>query len=185
MRFHLVSPRMNRLSPAGIAAIAVLVVVVLLGGLYAYRAQTPAMPTVPMAVAIQAVQEGHVRQILYEDNRATLTLDDGRREQTVTPPGGQDPLVGAALQFNQQNPSRMIEVRFERRGPELAPPLFGFITAFLPLVLLLLLVVLGARIIAAGRAPDAYERLERIANLRDRGVLTDEEFQREKRRLLK
>jgi hypothetical protein len=38
---------------------------------------------------------------------------------------------------------------------------------------------------AAGRAPDPYERLARIADLRDRGVLTEEEFQREKRRLLK
>jgi ATP-dependent Zn protease len=181
---------MNRLSPLAIVALVVLFFVLAFGSLYAYRSQTPAVQTVPITQAVSDIQQGHVREVVYEGNRATLSFDDGRREHTNTPagpfgPGREDPLTAAVSLFNQQNPTRPITLRSESAGPEFGPPLLAFLVAFLPLLFLLLLVILGARIIAASRAPDPYERLERIANLRDRGVLSEEEFQREKRRLLK
>ena len=42
----------------------------------------------------------------------------------------------------------------------------------------------GQRMSGVPRAPSALEELERLANLRDRGAVTDEEFERKKRDLL-
>ena len=178
---------MRPLTLVGLAGSVLLIVVLGLGLLYAYRSQSPATPTIPITQAVTDIQRGHVREVVYEGNHATLTLEDGTREQANAPfgPGRQDQLADAVVMFNQQSPSRPITLRTESAGPEFAPPLFGLLAASLPLLFLVLLVILGARIIAASRAPDPYERLERIANLRDRGVLSEEEFQREKRRLLK
>ena len=46
-------------------------------------------------------------------------------------------------------------------------------------------VVFAASQFARARAPQRYEALSRLADLRDRGVLTEDEFLREKRRYLK
>lgn len=56
--------------------------------------------------------------------------------------------------------------------------------SLLPVALLVLLVVVLARALYAGRGADRYEQLARVADLRDRGVLGEDEFQREKRRIL-
>jgi hypothetical protein len=42
----------------------------------------------------------------------------------------------------------------------------------------------GQRMSGGGRAPSALDDLERLASLRDRGHITEEEFQRKKRDLL-
>lgn len=70
------------------------------------------------------LQAGEVRSVLFEGERATVTLADGRIQQTTT---------------------------FLRRSA----------------------------------TPDRYASLGRLADLRDRGVFTEDEFQREKRRLLR
>ena len=42
----------------------------------------------------------------------------------------------------------------------------------------------GQRMVGGGRPASAVEDLERLANLRDRGAITEAEFQRKKRDLL-
>ena len=172
------------MNPLGVIAAITLVVVLGLGLLYAYRSQTPATQTVPIPQAIQDVQSGRVQQIDFEDDRATVTLNDGRREQVVTPNGPGDPLTGAALAYNASNPTRQIALRRQPSSPG-AGLLLSILFSLLPLLVLIALVLLAALAFARARRSDAYEQLERIANLRDRGVLTEDEFQREKRRLLK
>ena len=60
------------------------------------------------------------------------------------------------------------------------PNAFGL----LPVAVLIALILLAAYAFARARVPDPYERLARLADLRDRAVLTEEEFQREKRKIL-
>jgi uncharacterized membrane protein len=64
-------------------------------------------------------------------------------------------------------------------------PFLSVVIGLLPLVFLIALVVIAAVAFARARAPDPYERLARIADLRDRAVLTEEEFQREKSKILR
>jgi uncharacterized membrane protein len=61
----------------------------------------------------------------------------------------------------------------------------SILLALLPILLLAALVLLAAYALSRSRRGDAYEQLARIADLRDRGVLSEDEFQREKRRLLR
>ena len=56
--------------------------------------------------------------------------------------------------------------------------------SLLPLLVIVALVLLAAYAFARARAPERYETLARLADLRDRGAIDEEEFQREKRRIL-
>jgi ATP-dependent Zn protease len=150
--------------------------------LYAYRSQSPAVQAVPMTQAVSEIQDGRVGEVVIEENRATLTLRDGSRQVTNVP-FPDDTLVRAVAQRNQSDPSHPIQLRTQQQSSPL-PFVISVVLSLLPLALLVALVVLSAYAIARGRRPDAYERLARIADLRDRGVLTEEEFQREKRKLL-
>jgi ATP-dependent Zn protease len=173
---------MRPLSPLAVVAAVTLLVVLGLGLLYAYRAQTPAVQSVPITQGMQEIQSGQIARIDFEGERATLTRTDGAREQVATPNGPSDPLTSTALAYNASHPDRQITIRQGGGPPEFA--LFPVLVGLLPLLVLVVLVLLAAKL-ATGRVGDPYERLERIANLRDRGVLSEDEFQREKRRLLK
>jgi hypothetical protein len=50
---------------------------------------------------------------------------------------------------------------------------------------LVVLIFLAASAFARSRGPQRYELLARLGDLKDRGLITEEEFQREKRRLLR
>lgn len=104
--------------------IAVVVLLVLLGIslLYAVRAQAPAPETVSYGRVLTELQEGQLRSVMIEGDRATVTLADGRTQQAST--GGDGQLT-------------------------------------------------------------RYDTLSRLADLRDRNAITEDEFQREKQRLLR
>ena len=175
----------TRRTPLFWVALLVLVVVLGLGLLYAYRAQTPAVPTVPLTQAVQEIQQGRVLEVVIEENRATLGLSDGSRQSTTLPdPSTALPLEQAVVAYNQSNPSRPVTLRSERSTPFPAV-VVGPLLGLLPLVVLVALVVAIAALLARGARSDRYERLARAADLRDRGVLTEEEFQREKRTILR
>jgi ATP-dependent Zn protease len=162
---------------------AIVIVFVLgIGLLYAYRSQSPAIQMIPYTATISAVQEGRVQSVVIEDGRATLTYVDGTHQQAAVPDNAQ--ALGQSINdFNRANPSRPVELTISNggAGPGIAPILFGL----LPLLVLAALVLLGASLITRARAPHSYDALSRLADLRDRGVVTEEEFQREKRKLLK
>ena len=169
---------------------ATLVVVFLFyGGLYAYRSQTQATPTVPLTQALSDVQASRVKSVLIEGTRATLTLADGTTRRATLPDREPDPLGHATLSeavtaHNNVDPVHPTELRFG--GSEALDPgaLASMLVAVLGVLVLVTLILVTASIISRGSRHRRYESLARIADLRDRGVLTDDEFQREKRKLL-
>ena len=176
---------MQRSQSSDVLRAGLVLLVLLIGGmalLYAYRSQTPAVPTIPMTRAVTEIQDGRVDEMLLENDRATLTLIDALKVQTFT--GGQaDPLLSAVTQYNLAHPAKAVRVRYDYTWPNGVPGP-NVVLSLLPLLLLATLIVLAARVFARGRARGSYEDLSRLADLRDSGVLTEDEFQREKRRLL-
>lgn len=166
-----------------LALILCLLVLLGIALLYAYRAQSPAAQQIPVTAAVAEVQGGQVRSVVIEGNRATITLGDGSRQET-TMSDRDDSVARAVADFNsQQRRTPPIELRYEQDSRFLlAAPI---LVSLLPLLLLLVLILALASLLNRGRAGRRYEDLARIADLRDRAVLTEEEFQREKRRLLR
>ena len=165
-------------------AVAMLAVVLGLGLLYAYRSQTPAIPTVPITQAVQEVQAGRVKTVTESGDRATLDLSDGTREQTHIPDNAKtDPLADAVTAYNNANPTRQVVLKFEEQNAAWSV-IGSVLLSLLPLALVALFIVLIVVVATRGSRPDRYAQLERIADLRDRGVLSEDEFQREKRRIL-
>lgn len=173
--------------------LAVVVLVLLLfGSLYPFRTETPAFPPVALSRALADVEAGLVSSIEVVDSHATLTLADGRREQVTVTSGPQlDPLQSAVLEHNRVDPAHRINLAYRSSNDGLALvilPLFTFVITALPIALLAWLVLLLANRFSGGRRQQRnmarYEWLARIAELRDRGVLSEDEFQREKERLL-
>jgi hypothetical protein len=154
-----------------------------LGLLYAYRAQTPAVPEVSLSQALTELQQGRVRAVTIEGNRATFNLIDGRTEQTSVPLPP-DLLVRAVAERNQADPAHPIDLRFSQTSQDFSVVGSIFLSV-LPLLVLVALILLAASAFSRSRRPQRYELLARLGELKDRGVLTDEEFQREKRRLLR
>ena len=83
--------------------------------LYAYRAQTPAIQTVPVTTAVQHVQAGRVKTVTVIANRAMLELTDNNKEQANLP-DKDDPLLAAVTAYNTANPTRTVELRYEEQS---------------------------------------------------------------------
>lgn len=178
---------MNGRSASGdlvrIVAVALLAVLLGIALLYAYRSQTPTTPQVSTSTMLSEIQQGRVRDVAIDDGRATVTLTDGA-VQRATFPKGDDQLARVVGERNAADPAHSIALRYEQTGPGV-PMVFAVLGAVLPLLLLVTLVLLAAYAFDRGRAGRRYELLERIATLRDRGALSEDEFQAEKRRLLR
>jgi len=94
-------------------ALTLLLLVMGLALLYAYRSQTPALTTVAITQAVQDVQAGRVKAVTIVGTRATLELTDGSRVQTNLPEGADNPLVQAITAYNNANPTRPITLKYE------------------------------------------------------------------------
>ncbi|TMC70008.1 MAG: SHOCT domain-containing protein [Chloroflexi bacterium] len=154
-----------------------------LGLLYAYRAYTPSVPTVALTQVLAEIHDGRVQAITIDGDQATVMLNDGRTERT-TGSSPDDLLVRAVVDHNQADPTHPILLRVQRTFyPDSG---FGVVVlSLLPLLLLVALIVLAAAVLVRARSPQRFDMLARLGDLRDRGVITEEEFQREKRRLLR
>jgi len=126
-------PRSGR-SPMTAALLAVVLVVMGLALLYAYRSQTPAVTSVPLSQAIQEVNAGQVVKVTVIGSRATLELRSGDKQQTTAPQP--DQLLQKTLaDYNTANPSRQIVIDYQQEGAS-----FGVIgPIFLSLLPVLLL----------------------------------------------
>jgi hypothetical protein len=103
-------PRAGR-SAATAALLAVVLVVMGLALLYAYRSQTPAIASVPMSQAIQLVNAGEIVKVTVTGNKATLDLRSGDRRQTTLP--DRDEVFQKALaDYNAANPTRQIVIDY-------------------------------------------------------------------------
>ncbi len=168
----------------GAAALVLLIVVLGMTLLYAYRSQTPAVQQVSYSTALSELQDGRVRLVIIEDGKATLSLNDGSQQQVIAPDGGAT-LAQTVADRNHADPAHPVELRFSNGGPAGPPFVLSLLVGLLPLLVIVALLLLAAKAFARARAPERYESLSRVADLRDRGVLTEEEFQREKRRILR
>ncbi len=108
-------------APAGLFrnALLTLVLIVLgIGLLYAYRSQSPALQTVTITQAIQEINSGQVRRVTIVSgaNKATLELSNGERQQTNVPERD-DVLQKALFDYNTANPSRQITIEYQQENP--------------------------------------------------------------------
>jgi ATP-dependent Zn protease len=164
--------------------LVIIALFVLVGLLYAYRSQTPAVPSVSLEQVLSEIQDGRVQAVTIEGNRATVVLVDGRTEQATIPEP--DTVLARAVTVRNQtvDAAHLIRLRFSPTSPDFSvvPSIF---LSILPLLLLAVLIFLAASAFARSRVAQRYELLARLGDLKDRGVITEEEFQREKRRLLR
>ena len=100
---------------AGVAALALLLVLLAIALLYAYRSQTPSVPQVDLPQAIQNINAGRVRAVSIVANKATLEFTDNpsQKEQT-TLPQPDTVLAPAVASYNAANPSQAIVLRYEQ-----------------------------------------------------------------------
>ena len=166
----------------GVVALVAFVIVVGFTSLYAYRAQVPATPRIPYTQALSEIQNGQVRSVTVEGERAVLVLHDGRTQET-TVPDRDEMLARAVTERDRADPAHQTELRYQQPAQTVGVAL-SILLSLLPLLVIVALVLLAAYAFARARAPERYETLARLADLRDRGAIDEEEFQREKRRIL-
>jgi ATP-dependent Zn protease len=129
-----------------VGILVLLLVVLGLALLYAYRSQTPSTPQVSVTQALGDINAGRIRAVVVAGNRATLEFRDNpsHKEQT-TLPEPDTVLARSLLDYNAAHPSQTIEVRVDEGPP--GPPLAGLID----LLPVLLIVLIGALIFSTMR----------------------------------
>ncbi len=84
--------------------------------LYAYRSQAPAVQTITITEAVQAVQAGDVKSVTIVGNKANVDYTDGTtKKQTTLPDGarGDDQLSKAVDAYNAANPTRQVLQKYD------------------------------------------------------------------------
>src|SRR5579859_6004066 len=66
-----------------------LLVILGVGLLYAYRAQSPAMRQISYTEAVTQIQNGQIQRVAIQGERARITRTDGSVEEVTLPDGGQ------------------------------------------------------------------------------------------------
>jgi ATP-dependent Zn protease len=115
--------------------LTLLLVVMGLALLYAYRSQAPSVPQVSVTQALQDINAGRVRAVTIAGNTATLELKGGLgREQTTLP--DPDTILGRAVaEYNAANPSQVIELRYVQESQPVSV-IGSVILSLLPVLLI-------------------------------------------------
>ena len=121
----------------GLPTTALLVVVLVVMGLallYAYRSQTPAIQTVIYSQAIQEINSGSVKKVTIVGNKATLELQSFDRQQMILPERPET-FQKQLDDYNAANPSRPIVIDYqqESQGFQVIASIF---LSLLPILLL-------------------------------------------------
>jgi FtsH-like protein len=125
-------PPRSRVLQNGVLTLLLVVMGVAL--LYAYRSQTPAVPQVSVTQALQDINAGRVRAVTIAGNTASLELNGGGRKQTTLP----DPdtiLARAVADYNAANPSQAIELKYVSESQPLSV-IGSVILSLLPVLLI-------------------------------------------------
>ncbi len=128
-----------------LAALALLLVVMGIALLYAYRAQSPSAAQVPMSQAIAEIQSGQVKAVAIAGDQTTLVLRDGTHQvATVGVPS--DSLKKVVLDYNATAPpERFVVLSIQNEAPS-----FGVVgsvlLSLLPVFLIFGLVVVVVRV---------------------------------------
>ena len=126
-------PRAGR-SVATSALLGVVLVVMGLALLYAYRSQTPAVATIPLSQAIQEINNGQVVKVTVTANRATLELRGSDKHQTTLP--DRDEILQKTLaDYNTANPTRQIVIDYRAEDPSFSV-IGSIFLSLLPVLLL-------------------------------------------------
>ena len=98
--------------PLTVPLLIVVLVVMGLALLYAYRSQSPSIQTVAYGQAIQQINSGQVRKVTVTGDRATLEMASGEKQHAIVP---QPPaaLDKALADHNAANPTRAVIVEYQ------------------------------------------------------------------------
>ncbi len=92
--------------------LTVVLIVMGLALLYAYRSQTPSVQTVIYSQAIQEINSGQVKKVTVTGNKATLELSNGQKQQTTLPQPS-EPFEKVLNDYNGANPTRPIAIEYQ------------------------------------------------------------------------
>lgn len=114
--------------------LVVVLIVMGLGLLYAYRSQTPSVQPVVYSQAIQEINSGQVSKVTVTGNKATLELSNGEKQQTIVP---QPPAAFEELltDYNAANPTRTIVIEYQPDSSGI-PVVGSILLSLLPVLLL-------------------------------------------------
>ncbi len=120
-----------------IAALVLLLIVLGLGLLYAYRSQAPAVPQVDLTQAVQNINAGRVRAVTIAGNKATVEFRDSpaHREQT-TIPEPDTVILPAISSYNAANPAQAIELRYTDPSGQTVGVIASIVLSLLPVLLI-------------------------------------------------
>jgi len=116
------------------AALTILLVLMGLALLYAYRSQTPALATISTSQAVSEIQSGQVRRVTVQADLATLELKSGERQQTRLP-AQSDLMTRTVLDYNTAHPGDQIELRYESETTGLST-IASVLLSLLPVILI-------------------------------------------------
>jgi hypothetical protein len=92
--------------------VTLLLVVMGLGLLYAYRSQTPSVTPVVYSEAVREINAGQVKKITITANKATLELHNNDKQQ-LTLPDRPETFQKLLDDYNLANPSRQIVIDYQ------------------------------------------------------------------------
>ena len=125
------APR-SRVLQSGI--LTLLLVVMGLALLYAYRSQTPTVPDVDLTQALRDINAGQVRAVTIAGSKATLELRSGLTERTTV--AQPDTILARAItEYNAANPSQTIELRYTSESQPVSV-IGSIILSLLPVLLI-------------------------------------------------
>ena len=112
----------------------VLLVVMGLALLYAYRSQSPSVQTVGYSEAVQQINSGQVRKVTIVANKATLELQNNDKQQTTLPerPEAFEKLLA---DYNAANPSRRVTIDYQQESATFSV-IGSILLSLLPVLLL-------------------------------------------------
>ena len=117
------------------ALLTVVLVVMGLGLLYAYRAQSPATGSITLSQATQEINSGQVMKVTIAGNKATLDLRGGGERQQLVLPDGDVTFQKALDDYNSANPTRQIVIDYQADGAPFAV-IGSIFLSLLPVLLL-------------------------------------------------
>ncbi|HEV8654279.1 MAG TPA: ATP-dependent metallopeptidase FtsH/Yme1/Tma family protein, partial [Candidatus Limnocylindria bacterium] len=109
----------NRIFKNGILTLLLVVMGVAL--LYAYRAQSPTSKDMDYSEALGRIERGEVSKISVSSNKATVELRDSQQKYQVTLPDRDDQLAKTVNDFNrgQANADKKVNLKYETESPTL------------------------------------------------------------------
>ena len=115
--------------------LTLLLIIMGLALLYAYRSQTPSVPQVDVTQALRDIGSGQVRAVTIAGSTATLELKSGLKEQTIVPEP--DTLIGRAVaDYNAANPSQPIQLNYVAQTTQPFSVVGSIILSLLPVLLI-------------------------------------------------